>query len=297
MDRRVFQIDRNCFIIYTGQSSADDCSFLRIGNSDVLDKNIQSRVGFIVIPDASKIDYSKEKQNIRFTPENMVHYICNRENQDILFQSLKDQGVDTTHLYHKDLSKDLDNVSRIENKKHFFTIFYENKNVKIVSEEVIYFDLFAAAKSSGADFSAERARLEAFINKMEELKELNRNRAHLKKLAQSISAKEPDKDSKYTLFLIQDKLYIPLNVKMFRYVNPTTSGIRLICNSSFRLYTGGEAALVVLLNGKEDASFKGTITEGSVVESEILYDYKIDFTFKDNPEAADIVTSYKSLFN
>ena len=36
----------------------------------------------------------------------------------------------------------MDNISRVEFKKHFFTIFYDNKNVKLVTSEEVFFDLF-----------------------------------------------------------------------------------------------------------------------------------------------------------
>jgi len=268
MKKRVFHIDEKCFIIYTGKSSADNQSFLRIGNSGFVTKDIQSHIRFIVVPDAKIIDINREKENIKFMEQGKIKYICNKENLDLLFSALSKNSVDTDKLYHQDLSKELENINRVENKKHFFTIFYENKNIKLVVSEEIFFDLFSSLNET-SDYEKERERLANFIQVLDKLKRKNKNNV----FETQKPVWKPDFDiiSSY-LFLTQDNVYFPLNTGMFN-IKEDGKGFKFCFNSSQRFNIGRKIQLKILENDKTKIEMEGLLYEGEVIESEVLYEY------------------------
>jgi len=270
MDKRVFAIDEKCFIIFTGKSSADYKSFLRLGNSSFVTEKIQSHVRHIVINDAQFVDYKKEKENIKDMEPGKCSYICNKKNQDILFSGLANLGIDTKSLFHKDLSDEIDNINRIENKKHFFTIFYDNKNVKLVFNEEIIFDLFLALKEK-VDYSSERIRLGKLIARLDLLYENHKNES-----PGNVSPQAKTNDFKnLALFIIQDNNYFPLGLKMFNYSESEKS---VIFNCTQRFYVGQNISLTVMEKDSLKLELKGLMVEGEVLESEVLYMYKASFS-------------------
>jgi len=122
MNKRVFTIDEKCYLVYTGLSSTDNISFLRIGNSRFINENIQKHIRFIAVNDAHNLNIRLEKENIKDMENGKIRYICNEKNREILFKKLKENGINTENLYIKELSKDLDNISKIENKALFYYI-------------------------------------------------------------------------------------------------------------------------------------------------------------------------------
>lgn len=293
MNKRVFPIDNDCCIIYTGQSSADERSFLRIGATGELDKKIQLHIGYIIISDAGKVDYTKEINDIKMMEKGRIRYICNKENREILFKKLNESGINESDLFHKDLSKDLDNISRIDNKKHFFTVFYENKNIKIVSDDEVFFELFEK-NNEGADFSEQKARLLNFIDVLEKLRIENAS-AKLSEMIKDYAVNQDTASQKCSLFLLQEKLYIPLNPRMFRVVRISELRARFICNSSVRFNVGKEIKLAAVIDGREDLVCSGLLDSGEVIESQILYSYTYDVRFKNTDDMNKIFSIYDQL--
>ncbi len=306
MDKRVFQIDEKCFIIYTGKSSADNRSFLRIGNSQFLNdkKDIQSHIRHIVISDALSVDMQKEKDNIKYMEKGKIIYICNKKNQDILFNNLQKVGVDTNSLYHRDLSKELENVNRLENKKHFFTIFYENKNVKLVFNEEVFFDLFSYKKESDS-FDKERLRLSNFIAMLDNL---NKESKELSFTEECLKEKEDDllDLDRSSMFIAQDNHYFPLNVGMFKMVNysddensneNTVNNILFKFNCSSRFYAGRYLSLIVLERDKNKIELSDILLESDVLESQILYGYSMIFKNNSLKERCNVLKLYKHLID
>ncbi len=293
MNKRIFPISKNCYIIYTGQSSSDEKSFLRIGSNGNIDKDIQRHIGYIVIPDATKVDYPAEINDIKYMEKGKIRYICNKENQEKLFKKLEESGVNESDIFHKDLSKDLDNISRIDNKKHFFTVFYENKNVKIVSDDEVFFELFDST-TEGEDFVEQEKRLRNFIDTLEKLKIENTD----KKIFTAIKTYSTNKDienKKCSFFLLQEKSYIPLNPRMFRVVRTSELKARFICNSSVMFNIGKEIKLAVVIDGREDCVCKGMIDSGEVIESQVLYSYSFDVKFKSIEDMSKVLSIYSIL--
>jgi hypothetical protein len=295
MDRRVFAIDEKCFIIYTGKSSADNQSFLRIGNSNFVTKEIQTHIRHVVVNDATLVDFNKEKENIRFMQQGKISYICNKVNQDILFNGLSSFGVDIDNLFHQDLSDEIDNINRIENKKHFFTIFYDNKNVKLVFNEEIFFDLFSSLKQS-ADYEAERLRLKNLINILDKLYLENRNvevdEDFISKGAESTKLDFPST----SLFFVQDNIYFPLGLRMFN-IKKNDEGFIFNFNCSQRFYIGRDVSLYVLEKGEKKFELSGILIEGEVLESDVLYKYRAAFVKDFELDFNAVLKFYKQLIN
>ncbi|HPO48742.1 MAG TPA: hypothetical protein PLO89_00310 [Spirochaetota bacterium] len=296
MENRIFQVDEKCFIIYTGKSSADNRSFLRIGNSSFVGDNshIQEHIRHIVIADASNIDAKKEKENIRYMEKGKISYICNKKNQDILFAALQKVGVDTDNLYHKDLSKELENVNRLENKKHFFTIFYENKNVKLVFNEEIFFDLFSYKKDI-LDYKEERERLENFILLLEEHNRKNREMNF--KNSEFPEDKKTSLDFKtFSLFIIQDNQYFPLNLGMFKFQKNENS-LNFTFNCSQRFYTGRDVSLALYQRDEKKIEMTDLLIDSEVLESQVLYGYEMDFKSALENEISTVYEFFEYLLN
>ncbi|OHD09555.1 MAG: hypothetical protein A2086_04190 [Spirochaetes bacterium GWD1_27_9] len=294
MNKRIFSIDEKCFIIYTGKSSADNKSFLRIGNSEFITKNIQSHIRHIVVPDASTVDAKLEKDNIKYMEKGKISYICNKKNQDILFKSLASVGVDTENLYHKDLSKELENINRIENKKHFFTIFYENKNLKLVFNEEIFFDLFSFMREKW-DFKQEQQRLNDFVDLIDDLYNQNKNKDFLDTILDSKLPLEIDFEYS-SIFLIQENHYFPLNIGMFNIERQNKSGdFKFNFNCSQRFLVGKEISIFLLEKEEKKIELAGILLDGEVIESEVLYKYTADFKLNENNNSLIILQFYKYL--
>ncbi|HOV13129.1 MAG TPA: hypothetical protein PK771_02500 [Spirochaetota bacterium] len=298
MDKRIFQIDEKCFIIYTGKSSADNRSFLRIGNSSFLDtsKEVQKHIRHIVIPDATIIDIKKEKDNIKFMESGKISYICNKKNQDILFGSLRKAGVDTDNLYHKDLSKEIENVNRLENKKHFFTIFYENKNVKLVFNEEIFFDLFSYKKEL-SNYSEDRTRLINFIGLLDKLNNENENIDFSEDFLNTEEEITLD-CNKSSMFITQDNQYFALNMGMFKIGKIDSDGnFNFTFNCSQRFYAGRYLSIVVLERDEKKIELSDILTECEVLESQVLYGYSMDYKNGSSNDKFSILKLYKHLID
>jgi hypothetical protein len=297
MDKRVFPIDEKCFIVYTGKSSSDNNSFLRLGNSDKVTKEIQPHFRYIVVPDASALDVAKEKENIQYMISGKICYICNKKNQDILFKALSKESVDTTKLFHQDLSPELDDINRVENKKHFFTIFYSDKNVKLVFNEEVFFDLYEYLNKK-SDYESERKRLQKMIKVLDDLYKKNTHFIPPPEFLESDAMPMDLEFSSCVMFLLQENLYIPLSIGMHN-IKRKEGGLDFTMefNTSVRFFVGKDISLLVLEKGARKITITGKIAEGEVIESEVLYGYKADFSAEKNEDAITVLQIYKSILD
>lgn len=279
MDKRVFQIDDNCYIIYTGQSTADNGSFLRIGNSAKLTKSMQQHIRFIVVNDASTVNIVLEKSNIQgMTPGN-IKYICSKQTHIELFAKLNQLGVNTKNFEIRNLSQDID-ISQIENKKHFFTIFYDNKNVTIVSNEEVLFNLFECKGNKGPKVN-DSPRLEALFGKLDKL---NAECKMKPKVALPSNPGLIKKTDNLSAFFVQDDLFTPLTCGMFHIEKLLGNSAVVLFTNTQRFAVGRPIKLSMLNHADKKLQANGIIYEGNVVESKIMYKYlcKIDFTDAQN---------------
>jgi hypothetical protein len=297
MDKRVFPIDEKCFIVYTGKSSSDNNSFLRLGNSDRVTKEIQPHFRYIVVPDAGSLDMKMEKENIRYMISGKICYICNKKNQDILFKALSKESVDISKLFHQDLSPEFDNISRIENKKHFFTIFYSDKNVKLVFNEEVFFDLFEY-QNKKIDYQFEQKRLQKMINLLDDLYNENKNYLPPQDFLESSALPMDLEYANCVMFVIQENLYIPLSIGMYKITRKKDSlDFILIFNTSVRFFVGKDISIMVLEKGAKRIGLKGKIIQGDVIESEVLYSYKSEFSVEKEEESITVLQIYKYLLD
>lgn len=290
MNKRVFKIDEKCYLIYTGLSSADNISFLRIGNSKFITENIQKHIRFIAINDVSNINIKLEKENIKDMENGKIRYICNDKNRELLFQKLTENGINTQNLYIKELSKDLDNISKIENKKHFFTIFYDDKNIKVVSDEEFIFDYFESNKEN-VDYKKERDRLNNFIEEIDRLNTFYKTKNSIKKNIESISLNY----EKSTLFIIQNENYFPFTIGMFKS-SIENNILSIDFTTSLRFWVGKDVELILLENDIDKIRLYGVIQQGEIIESGILYKYIANFSATREEEIGTIINFYKNLF-
>lgn len=276
MDKRVFRIDEGCYIIYTGQSSADNAAFLRIGTSPKVTGSIQRHIRYIAVNDAAAVDINMEKNDIKFMSPSNIKYICSQQNHIDLFTRLQESGVNTNNFGIRSPSPDMDNISRVEFKKHFFTIFYDNKNIKIVSNEEVFFDLFEA-RIDKLNKVNDSTRLENFIKQLDALNAECRIKPKFIEPSPSI-IKPTDKLS---AFIIQDDMFTPLTVGMFE-ITKITGNVATVMFTNAQRFTVGRPLTFSLLNHADKMiQTNGLITEGHVVESQVMYKFTCNIQFAD----------------
>jgi hypothetical protein len=285
MKKRIFPIDSNCFIIYTGLSSADNHSFIRIGTSSHVTKAIQSRTRYIVVPDVSRVDIDAEVRCIEHAGDGAIRYICNKKNQGKLFSALRAAGVGDQKLGYRGLSRELENMNRLENKKHFFTVFYQNKNIKIISNDEIVFDLFECEETK-FNYAAERKRLSSFIQTLDSLYTRNISASFsFSKLKQPVTDNYLD-FADTAFFVIQNSYYFHCSLGMLSVSSiKTGKSFDFTFNCSQRYSIGKKLGLTVLERGKNKISLDGLILEGEVIESGVLYSYTARFAMGDDAPA------------
>ena len=131
---RLFIIDRECYVIFTGTSLSDQRPFIRIGNCMDLPVEIIPLVENIVITDLLSGNPAWEQFNIDIKSLPLNRYIGSRlvVNKYLNFQKIF--GLDLTNAEIVDVEKDIPILSRekdLGGKDSFIGIFYTNGNFRI----------------------------------------------------------------------------------------------------------------------------------------------------------------------
>ncbi len=131
---RLFVIDRECFIIYTGTSLNDQRPFIRIGNYIDLPAEIIPFIENIVITDLLIGNPAHEQFNIdiKSLPEN--RYIGSRSIVNKFLNYQKIFGLDLTNARIVDVEKDIPYLSKekeLSDRDSFIGIFYTDGNFRI----------------------------------------------------------------------------------------------------------------------------------------------------------------------
>ncbi len=276
MAKRVFRIDEGCYIIYTGQSSADNAAFLRIGTSPKVSGNIQKHIRYIVVNDAAAVDINMENNDIKFMSPSNIKYICSQQNHIDFYTRLQESGVNTRNFGIRSPSPDMDNINRVEFKKHFFTIFYDNKNVKLVTSEDVFFDLFESRIDKLSKVN-DTPRLENFMKQLDALNAECRTKP--KFIEETPSVIKPT--DKLSAFIIQDDLFTPLSAGMFEIIKITGNVATVLFTNSQRFTVGRPMTLSLLNHADKVVQTNGLITEGTVVESQVMYKFLCNIQFAD----------------
>ena len=141
---RLFIIDRECYIIYTGSSLDDEKPFIRIGNYRDLPAEIIPLVETIAIPDKAVGNPAHERFNIDVNHLTATRFIGSRPvvTRYLDFQRLF--GLDLKNVTIVDVEKDIPILSKeklTSSRDAFIGIFYTNGNFRIIHEGKTIFDL------------------------------------------------------------------------------------------------------------------------------------------------------------
>ena len=141
---RLFIVDTECFIIFTGVSLNDDRPFIRIGTWYDLPVEIIPLVENIIVSDRILGNPSYEQFNI-----DVRHLEANRYigGESILKRFLEYQrifGLDLTNVSLVNIEKDIPELSsqkNVSDRNQFIGIFYSDGNIKINHGQKTFFDL------------------------------------------------------------------------------------------------------------------------------------------------------------
>ncbi len=157
---RLFIIDRECYIIFTGSSSDEKKSFIRIGTYRDLPAEIIPLIENIGIPDIIIGNPAYEQFNIDVKNLQSNRYIGSR---NIVAKYLDFQrlfGIDLKNANIVDVEKDIPTLTKerlTSSGDAFIGIFYTNGNLRIIHEGKTIFDLNDIEKISQDDIKIQDA--------------------------------------------------------------------------------------------------------------------------------------------
>ncbi len=141
---RLFIVDPECYIIFTGETTDDIKPFIRIGNWNDMPVELIPLIENIIITDSLIGNPAHEQFNIdvRHLPEN--RYIGSRTVVRKFLDYQKIFGLDLTNASVVDIEKDLPELSKEKNISHkdqFIGVFYRDGNFKVLLNKNTIFDL------------------------------------------------------------------------------------------------------------------------------------------------------------
>jgi len=132
---RLFIVDTECFIIFTGDSIQDDRPFIRIGTWMDLPVEIIPLIENIIITDSIKGDPSHEQFNIEIRHFQSNRYIGSEISLKRFLDYQRNFGLDLTNVSIVNVDRDVPELPKkrnISDRDHFIGVFYSNGDVKIV---------------------------------------------------------------------------------------------------------------------------------------------------------------------
>ncbi len=141
---RLFIVDPECYIIFTGETTDDIKPFIRIGNWNDMPVELIPLIENIIITDSLIGNPAHEQFNIdvRHLPEN--RYIGSKTVVRKFLDYQKIFGLDLTNASVVDIEKDLPELSKEKNISHkdqFMGVFYRDGNFKVLLNKNTIFDL------------------------------------------------------------------------------------------------------------------------------------------------------------
>lgn len=141
---RLFIVDPECYIIFTGETTNDIKPFIRIGNWNDMPVELIPLIENIIITDSLIGNPALEQFNIdvRHLPEN--RYIGSKSVVRKFLDYQKIFGLDLTNASVVDIEKDLPELSKAKNISHkdqFIGVFYRDGNFKVLLDKNTIFDL------------------------------------------------------------------------------------------------------------------------------------------------------------
>ena len=150
-DDRLFIVDSECFLIFTGDTIEDEKPFIRIGTWADLPARCIPLIENIVITDAHLGNPSNEQFNINPKYTSAIRYIGSKNNVQAYLNFQKIFGIDLSGVTTVDVENDLPTLSHekvIFNKESIIGIFYHDGNFRIVYNGNNIFDLKEIEKKS-----------------------------------------------------------------------------------------------------------------------------------------------------
>jgi len=141
---RLFVVDTECFIIFTGGSINDDRPFIRIGTWADLPVEIIPLVENIIISDRILGNPALEQFNINVRNLTTNRYIGGESILKRFLDYQRNFGLDLTNVSVVNIEKDLPELpdkKHISDRDQFIGVFYSDGNVKIVHDGNNIFDL------------------------------------------------------------------------------------------------------------------------------------------------------------
>lgn len=152
---RVFKVNPECFIIYTGDSLTDQKPFIRIGNWLDLPTEMIPLTENIIITDLMSGNPAYEQFNIdvKYLPTNRYIGSSTAINKFLTYQKVFGLNLDNASII--DAEKDIPEISQssnISDKNSFIGIFYNDGNFKITHKKKDLLDLKTCLETIPGDF-------------------------------------------------------------------------------------------------------------------------------------------------
>ena len=138
---RVFQVDRECYIVYLGSDWEDYKPFLRLGTSTQLPSNLPPIVSSIIVPDVLTGNPLDEPASLGGSPSQDTHYIGDVETVEALERLVGLEEIPVSAIEEIDHEED--------DAKHVLVYYYKDGNLKIKFRKNEIFDLRRREKLDG----------------------------------------------------------------------------------------------------------------------------------------------------
>jgi len=139
INKRVFHIDKECYIIYVGSGPQDYKPFLRIGNSQKLTKPIISNIFNIIITNAYTGNPSLEPFNLNWDSITDNRYVGDKKLVQKFIKFLDNYNTE---------SENINQFTTIETTgKRAIVYFYDDGNARLFYDKKLLFDLKNREKS------------------------------------------------------------------------------------------------------------------------------------------------------
>ncbi|MBN2079219.1 MAG: hypothetical protein JW838_09650 [Spirochaetes bacterium] len=141
---RLFIVDPECYIVFTGETTDDLKPFIRIGNWRDMPVGLIPLIENIIITDSLIGDPAHEQFNIDVRHLGENRYIGEEGIVNRFLEYQKIFGLDLTNASVVDIKKDLPELSsekNISHKDQFIGVFYRDGNFKILLDKRVIFDL------------------------------------------------------------------------------------------------------------------------------------------------------------
>lgn len=141
---RLFVLDRECYVLYTGDELKDPRPFIRIGTWKDLPTALIPHIENIILPDSTVGDPSIEQFQIDLETINENRYIGSRSATDSFFAYQELYGIDlerSTLVHVEEDIPELDREKSISGRDQFIGLFYQNGNISIRHDRKELLDL------------------------------------------------------------------------------------------------------------------------------------------------------------